>query len=544
MKLRSRRGYTNPSTVRAVEASTHEPSQAEIKEYGVRLREARVEAAKAPVERYVDGKRVAWMPLKGSQTAFMSCPFVEVLNHGTRGAAKTDGMIMSYAQHVDKGHGHAWRGVIFRQTYPQLADVQAKTEKWFSQIFPQAKFNRSKMMWEWPTGEALLLRHMARPEDCENYQGHEYPFIGWEELTNWRDDECFRKMFACCRSSKQGVPRMIRATTNPYGVGHGWVQDRYKLHGDWWRTRTITDAVDDSGRKEPIRCAIHSHVDENTVLLEADPNYKDNLAAAATSPEQAKAWFDGDWDIPVGGMFSAVWKSEFNVMERFEVPIGWRVDRSFDWGSTKPFAVGWWARSDGSDLLMRDGSWRSTVPGDLFRVKEWYGCSGKPNQGVEMLATEISQGIIEREILWGWRRGDRCIVQPGPADSSIFTVESGHCIGSDMAKPVRFDGSIYRGISWAHADKRPGSRVQGWELMRKMMKAAHRIDGLPREAPGLFVVGSECPDFLRTVLSLPRDEKNLEDVDTDAEDHIADETRYRIRSEGFRVRSGTTSGMW
>ena len=58
------------------------------------------------------------------------------------------------------------------------------------------------------------------------------------------------------------------------------------------------------------------------------------------------------------------------------------------------------------------------------------------------------------------------------------------------------------------------------------MRAAWPRDGLPRELPGLFVVGEHCPHFLRTVLTLPRDERDPDDVDTDAEDHIADETRY------------------
>jgi hypothetical protein len=37
-----------------------------------------------------------------------------------------------------------------------------------------------------------------------------------------------------------------------------------------------------------------------------------------------------------------------------------------------------------------------------------------------------------------------------------------------------------------------------------------------------------CRDFIRTVPSIARDEKDPEDVDTEAEDHIADEVRYRI----------------
>jgi hypothetical protein len=497
-----------------------------------------------PQARTVDGMPVIWAPQEGSQAEFLDCPLFEVLYHGTRGPGKTDALLMSFAQHVGKGYGAAWRGVIFRQTYPQLADVQAKSEKWFRLIFPDAKFNRGGMRWEWPTGEVLLFRHMARPEDYWNYHGHEYPFIGFEEVTNWPTDECFTSMFACCRSSNAGVPRMIRATTNPYGVGHNWVKDRYALHGQWWKTVVITDAVDIAGNAQPARCAIHGHIDENRILMAADPNYKQTIIASASNDAMKAAWLDGSWDFVAGGMFDDVWDSSRNVVPVFEIPKAWRIDRAFDWGSSRPFSVGWYAQSDGSDVKLPDGRWVSTVRGDLFRFNEWYGWTGRPNEGRRMLAVDVAKGIVERELLWDLRTRESCRVKAGPADSSIFTVENGVCIAQDMAQPVRLDGVVYKGVSWLPADKRPGSRKLGWEMMRKLIRNARPNERGPRELPGLFVFEGRCPQFLRTVLSLPRDLKDLDDVDTDAEDHIGDEVRYRVRQLGTGVRSGHAVGMF
>ena len=76
------------------------------------------------------------------------------------------------------------------------------------------------------------------------------------------------------------------------------------------------------------------------------------------------------------------------------------------------------------------------------------------------------------------------------------------------------------------------------------MRAHPNTDGTPRERPGLFVVGEHCPQFLRTVPSLPRDERDLDDADTQAEDHIADCVRYRCWSGGQRVRQGRTIGAY
>ena len=511
-------------------------------EFDKRLVEARAREATVPVR--VDTKHgpvpVIWAPQQGSQTEFMSCPFMEVLYHGTRGPGKTDALLMSFAQYVGRGFGRAWRGIIFRQTYPQLADVVAKSEKWFRQIFPTAKFNRSRMQWEWATGEVLMFRHMARPEDYWNYHGHEYPFIGWEEITNWATDDCYKSMFACCRSSTPGVPHMIRATTNPYGVGHNWVKTRFRLHGQWWKTIVTTDAKDAQGRAEPARVAIHGHVNENTILLGADPNYKTTIVAAATSDAMAEAWLDGSWDFVAGGMFDDVWNRDRNNLCDFDIPHTWKIDRAFDWGSSAPFSVGWYAVSDGSDVMLKNGQVLSTVRGDLFRVREWYGWSGRANKGLKMLAVDVAKGIVEREMMWGW--GSR--VRPGPADSAIYTVENGMCIAQDMLKEVRINGVLYPGVRWIPADKKAGSRKMGWEMMRKMIKAATPEKGLPREKPGLFVIGDRNPQFLRTVLTLPRDEKDLDDVDTDAEDHVGDEVRYRVRNVGNEFVQGTNTGMY
>lgn len=514
------------------------------------------ELSKPIPERYVDGRLVVWAPQDGSQTEFMACPLFECLYHGTRGPGKTDALLMDFAQEVGPrrfdgrqwlaGHGSAWRGILFRETYPQLADAVAKSERWFRAMFPSARFNRQRMAWEFETGEVLFFRHMREPRDYWNYHGHEYPWIGWEELTNWADDRCYKSMFACCRSSHPGVPRKIRATTNPYGVGHNWVKDRFRLHGKWWTTVVTTDSVDLDGKLEPARAAIHGHLNENKILLAADPNYPQTIAAAATNKAMAKAWLDGRWDVVAGGMFDDVWSSTHNDVPVFAVPLSWKIDRSFDWGSSKPFSVGWWAESDGSDLLFPDNRVVSTVRGDTFRVAEWYGWTGRANEGKRMLATDIAVGIVERELAWGWRkigeRSSRC--HAGPADSSIFNVENGRSIALDMEKPVRIEQvGMMPGVSWTRADKRPGSRKDGWEQMRTMIRDAKPQPGRPRENPGLFVVGERCPQWIRTVLSLPRDEKDPDDVDTDSEDHAGDETRYRVRARGTKIRSKRTTGM-
>lgn len=462
-------------------------------------------------------QKVAWTPQPGSQVAFLTCPIYEVLYEGTRGPGKTDALVMDFAQDVGTGWGADWRGVLFRKTFPELSDVIAKSQKWFQEIYgSRAKYNKADHTWTWDSGEQLLLRHMKQQSDYYSYHGHAYPWIGWEELTTWPDDKCFRLMFSCSRSTRPGMPRKIRSTTNPYGIGHNWVKTRYRLPGG--RGKIIRDPG------EPERVAIQGHIKENRILLRADPDYIQRLRAAARNPSELAAWIDGSWDIISGGMLDDVWSERVHILPSIgwnQIPRSWRIDRAFDWGSSKPFAVGWWAESSGESINV-EGRKIGGVRGDLILVQEWYGWTGTRNEGVRMLAREVAEGIRDREKDWGvWGR-----VKSGPADTSIWDEENGVSIIKDFTS---------RRVFWEKADKGPGSRKQGWEMLRKrLFNGRPNENGEPREFPGLFVT-KDCLQWVETVPTLPRSDKDPDDVDTESEDHMGDMTRYRVRLHGKRV---------
>lgn len=504
---------------------------------------------------------VVWAPQAGSQVQFMTVPeaVFEALLHGNRGGGKTDALIMDFAQHVDQGFGAEWRGILFRQTFPQLSDVIAKSKKWFKLIWgDRVTFNEGQHFWRWDTGEQLFFRQFMRDSDYWNYHGHAYPWIAWEELCNWPDLGGYKRMMSCCRSTRKGMPRKYRATTNPYGPGHNVVKFRFRLPG--MDGRIIWDSRDDNGELEPARVAIKSSLVENRALTDADPGYRQRILAAARNTAERKAWDSGDWNIVAGGMFDDVFHPAYNIVPRFEVPRSWMIDRAYDWGSSKPFSVGWWAQSDGSDLLLNDTRVMSTIRGDLFRVGEWYGWNGKPNEGLGISNVDIAQGIVERELKMGWREARRCRVKPGPADTMIFNTEAGKLsVADEMMKAVRVNGVLYPGPQFTRADKSPGSRKPGWDLVRQYLRNVRGQfvkgrDGepllrpdltevcLPRERPGLFITEG-CEQWLRCVPVLPRDDKDLDDVNSDAEDHNGDETRYRVRSSGGVAKSGRAVGV-
>lgn len=448
---------------------------------------------------------VVWSPRSLRQARFLAAPFWEVLLHGPKGTGKTDALLMSYLQHVGKGYGPAWRGILFRRTYKQLAEVVQKGYQWIPRIFPGAEFNRSEMTWTFSGGESLLLRYMRVPDDYWEYHGHSYPWIGWEELTSWPSLECYDRMKACSRVAGD-IPRLIRSNTNPWGVGHSVVKRRF--------IDVAPEFVPVRGADGEMRCHIAGSIDETR------RNYGDQYARSLESDEDAvrrEAWAGGSWEIAAGGMFADLWRDAIHELRPFEIPEGWYVNRAFDWGSSKPFSVGWYAESNGEEVELADGSKRAFPRGTVIRVAEWYGQrpGEKPNVGVGLLSSEIARGIREME---GQMAGSLGLVnvRPGPADSAIYDAgHDGRSIADEMAR---------NGVKWVKATKGPGSRVSGWEVCRERLSAARAH---PMEEAGFFVFDT-CRHFIRQVTDAPRDDKNPDDIDTEAEDHALDEWRYRL----------------
>lgn len=502
-----------------------------------------------------------WEPLEGSQKLVLSCPCNHILYEGTRGPGKTDAQILFFRRFVGIGYGQFWKGVIFDLEYKNLDDLISKSKRWFRQLGHGAKFlaSNSALKWVWPTGEELWFRVMKTEQDYWNYHGHEFPFIGWNELTKQANSSLYDMAMSLNRSSflphehsplnEDGtmrllpeIPLVVFSTTNPYGVGHNWVKQRFIDVAPPGKVVKITKEVFNprTQKREMItktQVRIFGSYKENKYLA---PEYVLELESI-TDPNKRAAWLWGDWDITSGGMFDDVWSSQYNIVEPFHIPPEWRIFRSFDWGSSKPFSVGWWAESDGGDILLSNGKWKSTIKGDLFRISEWYGWNGVPNTGIRLLAHKISEGIIKRELKMGLYGR----VKPGPADNSINDAMEGTSIASKMAEPVTIDGKKYKGVTWAASNKSPGSRKIGWELMRvAIYNAQPPAPGLPRENAGLFVVRGCQDGFIRTVPTIPRDLNDPDDVDTDAEDHVADEARYVILSTGNRFSFGTTTGNY
>lgn len=432
--------------------------------------------------------RELWGAHAGSQRAFLASPMYESCYSGTRGPGKTDSLLMKFARHVGQGMGASWRGVIFRKQYKNLDEIKVKGIKLFYPVFPGVKFLKSAAEYKfvWPTGEELLLRQAEVEDDYWNFHGHEYPFVGWDELTSWPEGDLYERMKSVCRSSTRGVPRYYASSTNPYGPGHNWVKAM------WWDPAPILSksgvVIREGGE---IRIRFDGDLMENTHLMAADPEYIDRLGRLKNETLK-KAWRFGDWEINVGGFFDGYWDPKVHIVDTFTPPLEWPRWRAMDWGFAQPYSIGWYCQD--YDKV-------------IYKYRELYGWGGKANVGARHTAKSVAKRIWKLETN---ERRSKCAFIRNPADHDLWAQRGSEQSPEELMR--------LEGIRWMKASKGPGSRINGWDVMRTFLED---------EA---FKVMRCCKHFIRTVPVLMPDEDNIEDVDTDMEDHAADETRYSLTS--------------
>ncbi|MBY0429793.1 MAG: terminase family protein, partial [Rhodospirillales bacterium] len=301
----------------------------------------------------------------------------EVLYGGAAGGGKS---------HLMRAAAITWCRVIgglqvslFRREFPDLHKNHMDGPSGFPAILHRwiqgghVTVNRSANYISFANGSKIHLCHARTENDVFGYQGAEIHVLMIDELTQWT-----RPMYAFLRGrvrlvgldipeTWQGKFPRILCGANPGGVGHNWVKAEFI---DIAPPFVITDMPATEGGMR--RQYIPARLEDNPSLMRQDPLYEARLTGLG-HPALVKAMRLGDWNIVAGGMFDDVWNSAVHVLIPFDVPQSWRLDRSFDWGSSRPFSVGWWAESDGSDIVLADGTRRSTVAGDLFRIAEWYG---------------------------------------------------------------------------------------------------------------------------------------------------------------------------
>ena len=467
------------------------------------------------------GDGVLNIELHERQTVAYETLGTEVLYGGAAGGGKS---------HLERCAAILWclqipglQVYIFRREFPDLYKNHMEGPSGFPSLLAplvnsgHVKINYSANQIKFYNGSKIHLCHCKHEKDVYGYQGAEIHVLIIDELTHFTES-MYRYLRGRVRMAGIVLPEWavglfprILCGTNPGGVGHNWVKQTWV---DMLKPLEVKLMDDDEGGF--LRQYIPAKMTDNPTLLRDDPKYLQRLEGLG-NPALIKAMRDGDWNIVAGGALDDVWDPDKVIVPRFRIPRGWRVDRSFDWGSARPFACIWWAEADGTEATLPNGKKWAPPKGTLIAIQEWYGAK-KANEGLKMPAKAVGRGIVDMDTSLQTGQWIARAVRPGPADNAIADVQN-------PGTPTIADDMCKAGCRWEKSDKSPGSRKNGLELLRTRLSETKKETG--PEGPAFYIM-DHCRNLINHLPVLPRDVKNPEDVDTASEDHDYDATRYRV----------------
>lgn len=378
---------------------------------------------------------------------------------------------------------------IVRKTYKEIEDNHVGQLR--TMLYGLATYNQSKKKFTFKNGSTITLQYCDKDKDIEKFQGVEYDVIFIDEATQLSEFQ-MKQIVASLRGVNE-FPKRIYYTCNPGGQGHGYIK------------RIFVDRNFEEGEDPDDYEFIQSLVDDNYALMESQPDYKKQLEAL---PEKLrKAWLYGDWNIFEGQFFEDFVndpkhykdRQYTHVIEPFEIPSHWRIYRSYDFGYSKPFSCAWWAVDD---------------EGVIYRILEYYGCTKEANTGLKLTADQQFAKIKEIENTHRWLKGKNI---SGVADPAIWNKSAGESI-NDIALKYQ--------IYFSPGDN---ARIAGWQQVH------YRFQFDKNGYPMMYIFNN-CKAFIRTIPLLLYSETIPEDVDTDMEDHVADEVRYMCMSRPIKAK--------
>jgi hypothetical protein len=447
---------------------------------------------------------VIWSPQE-RQRLVLSCPHPEILYGGAAGGGKTDALIGDWLSHQER-YGANARGVLFRNSYPELQEVLGRMHMVYGAI--GAKWKEKDAVWTFPNGSQLRLSYLDSFEDALKHRGSAWTWRGHDELTMRPTDEEYLFLASRMRSA-YGIPTRTVSTTNPGGPGHSWVMKRWKIDRSPFGMKPIHSYLDiekniilDEGSQYDALpdAELPVHIRRNTRIfipgrlsdnkfLDSDGHYRAHLLALPEA--QRRMLLDGRWDIVEGAFFDE-WDPHYHVVKAFAPPEGWKRWMSGDWGTSAPYAFVWFCQSPN---------------GEIFIYRELYGTQADPNldKGVKEAPSTVAERILAIE-----QESDEYISERW-LDASCF---DNHEMGLSVSEQFR-----NKGIHFQPSQKK--FKSGSIAMFRDYLKVTN---GMCR-----FHVMNNCVHLIRTLPALMVDKNNVEQYDTNGPDHILDALIYGIR---------------
>jgi len=363
-----------------------------------------------------------------------------------------------------------YEALLLRRTFPELEKTHMRRAAREAPRFG-ANYVPSDHCVRFQNGSLLEFGHCDNDAAVSKYLSTEYDWIGFDELVTFEPDVALEIMTRA-RTNKPGLSAMVKAGSNPGGVGALWVLDFF-----------IDKAPD------PERYPLYDQNDWAFIPAKLDDNpYLDMQYEKKTLTNLSRNRYQqlrhGDWHV-FEGQFFGKWNDSQHVVDLVPDPklVSWFC--SMDWGFNAPGCCLWWAAMpDGHYMVVDEYKFRETTVKDVAA-------------GIH--AKTKTLGLARVPQIW--------------ADPAIWQ-RTGQ-VGESIAETFQ----RYK----VPVTKTDNDRLNGWQRVQEMLRVA------PDGRPWLWV-HPRCRYLIRTIPAMVRDAEDPEDVDTEGDDHACDALRYGAMS--------------
>lgn len=459
------------------------------------------------------------LALQRQQAKALTCPASEKLYGGAAGGGKSHlirAAAIFYCQAIPKLQVY-----LFRRNHGdlELNHMQGPTS-FREMLAPLVNSGQAQIVGReirFANGSRVHLCHLQYTKSLQKYHGAEIHLLLMDELTHFTEHE-YRYLRGRLRigglqvpAEHQGAIPGIISGTNPGSIGHNWVKRSFVNHGPM----TIHKTPKEEGGMR--RVYIPAKVTDNPAMLENDPDYIDRLEGLGDEL-LIKALLEGDWNIVAGAMFGDKWRKDRHTCDPFAIPETWKIWTGADDGYAAPAA--WYWLTENPDT------------GTIYALAEIYR-SGMLAPDYASRVQELQQNIPIATPNGVERWGDR------PREDITGLMDSGAFADTGQGEISRGNQMKTAGLRIKPVDKWPGSRIHRVQNFHRLM-APNKRD--PKGRPGI-VFFRNCRAAIETIPSLPRDDKNMEDVDTDADDHAFDGVTYALQFKDKSMRRTRVKGL-
>ena len=433
-----------------------------------------------------------------------------LLYGGAAGGGKSE--LLAYHAHElsVKYPGH--RTLLIRTALPELRrSLIIRSQVRYAQLDVNAQLRSidNVKAWWYDNGSIIEYGYCSRDEDVGQFMSAEYDFIGFDEATQFTPYQMLMisgRLRTSRKMSSLGVRTHVMFATNPGDKGHTFLykmlvqptaNGKYAVVYDVREGFENPDVVhrvelpDDNAELAKVDIPhdpndhlvvafVPSTVDDNPHI---DPTYRKHLSMLPETERKQKLL--GDWDTFTGQYFTE-FRRDLHVVTPFSIPPEWPRYRGIDFGTANPYCCLWgaWDPSTGTCYVYREDYCRNlTAAQQAQRIKELSKVEDRPES--------ITTSAI---------------------DPSTFSNVSG--LGTTVA-------SVYNNLG-VPVVRAKNARISGWQNVRRYLQPSE-VTGEPK-----IKIFANCEHLLRTLPAMRHDKTNVEDIDTDDEDHAADALRYLL----------------